>query len=563
MSDRTSFEIQVLEDKNWVVVEYSGDEGQAKAFADNLLQKGNHQAVRVVRDYKRTDGMHKETVVHEKHGTEKKSADLSLAPIAEAPMCDDIADFYGPNARQIIARLCRKYLDEMGVTPTEMLHSAGEMKRFADKDRLLFSAIDRVASLQAAATGTPSKERRDFLGKIWDDLSKRARDVTGGKKPTPPKSLAEVLAITGTNEQDTTFKRLVAMSARLIEVRNYTGKLDILSGWAAEEGGDQILNLVDCYVGDIVVSAQMIQDLLGFQPNLASALCQLCDLAEGKAQPAKFAPDTFAALNSMFSAGKLPQAKDILVGRVVRELSGTNALSRSEPKLEFEMYHRVLHRVVSHTGVLGGADMAEALAGRSARINNTGGAVAVQQAVELLLSALGDNALSVQFLLAFQQSKLGQEMAAALEEMLAARVKKAVTLNDWVPVRLAPPARMAAMTSANRALRKAEHLAEGFRTPLAVHVDEVLAKYLLDEGVIEKIDKPDDPLAMRAIRLVKFCGSGVLIEGKSLALARQRVIDHLRQPQFEEKFLASCGDVGTAEKHLREFHKLLLETGFR
>ncbi|HTH16055.1 MAG TPA: hypothetical protein VL974_05325, partial [Magnetospirillum sp.] len=94
-------------------------------------------------------------------------------------------------------------------------------------------------------------------------------------------------------------------------------------------------------------------------------------------------------------------------------------------------------------------------------------------------------------------------------------------------------------------------------------VDEALAAYLVDEGVIEKIDKPDDPLALRAIRLIKFCGSGVLIEGKSLNLARARVIDHLRQPQFEEKFLASVPEPGKAEMHLREFHRLLVETGFR
>ena len=76
------------------------------------------------------------------------------------------------------------------------------------------------------------------------------------------------------------------------------------------------------------------------------------------------------------------------------------------------------------------------------------------------------------------------------------------------------------------------------------------------------MDKPDDPLAMRAIRLVKFCGSGVLIEGKSLNMAKARVVEHLRQKQFEEKFVASMPDPSQGEKHLRDFHRLLVECGF-
>ncbi|MBF0305715.1 MAG: hypothetical protein HQL41_08725, partial [Alphaproteobacteria bacterium] len=49
----------------------------------------------------------------------------------------------------------------------------------------------------------------------------------------------------------------------------------------------------------------------------------------------------------------------------------------------------------------------------------------------------------------------------------------------------------------------------------------------------------------------------------SLDLARQRVIGHLRQSQFEQRFLASVPDAGQGEKHLREFHRILLQSGFK
>ncbi|MBC7906445.1 MAG: hypothetical protein H7Y60_06815 [Rhodospirillaceae bacterium] len=558
-----SFEIQVLTDKNWVVAEFASDEAKAKAFADNLLQKGNHSAVRVVRDRRGADGLHKETIIQEKTATPRSTGpDISLSPVSEAPVCRELGHFYDLNARLTMGRLLRKYMDEVVVSPTELLHSASEMKRFGDKGTLLFSSIDRISTLQAAASGEDAKGRRDFLNKMWEDGLARARKFLA-KKPVTPKTFADVLKGVALGGDEHPYLCLSYMSLRLLETRSWLGKLDILMAWAAEEPASPVIALMDGIVADILNSAQLIQDLLGFQSNLGAALGSLADLAEGKAQAAKFAPETFIALNQMFALGKLPQARQVLLGRVTRELGGQNPLSRNEPKQEFEVFHKVMHRLVSHRGVLGGAASAEGLVHRVSRIHAHLGSVGAGQALELALSALSDNVLRIQLLLALTEAPAMQGLGRPLTDTLASRVRGATKIDDWVPLRMPPPERMAALAAANRSLLAAPALDDELRKELGGAVDEVLAAYLVDEGVIEKIDKPDDPLAMRAIRLIKFCGSGVLIEGKSLNLARARVIEHLRQPQFEEKFLASVPEPEKAEKHLREFHRLLVETGFR
>lgn len=562
-----SFEIQVLTDKHWVVAEFASDEAKAKAFADNLLQKGNHSAVRVVRDRRGVDGLHKETIIQEKTATLKSGgADIALSPVKDTPVCRALADFYGLDARLTLGRLLRKYLDEVVVSPTELLHSAAEMKRFGDRGTLLFSSIDRISTLQATATGEDAKLRRDFLSKVWDEGMARARKFTAGKPPTP-KTLAEVLKGVEKGGDEHPYLCLSLMALRLLEVRSWVGKLDILLGWADEmaepDQAGPVLALMDGIVADILNSAQLIQDLLGYQANLGAALCALADLAEGTAEAAKFAPETFKGLNALFAKGTLPQARIVLLGRVVRELGGQNPLSRNEPKQEYEVCHKVMHRLVSHRGVLGGGAAAEAMIHRVSRIHAHLGSVGAGQAVDLALAALADNVLRVQFLLALADSPVGRGMGRALADVLTSRVRGVRGIDAWVPVRMSPPERMAGLAAVNRALQLAEAVEPALRKELAGMVDDTLAAYLVDEGVIEKIDKPDDPLALRAIRLIKFCGSGVLIEGKSLDLARARVIDHLRQPQFEEKFLASVPEPGKAEKHLREFHRLLVETGFR
>lgn len=556
-----SFEIQVLTDKNWVIAEMITDEAKAKAFADNLLQTGNHAAVRVVRDYRRADGLHSETVIQEKKATERQASEVGLCPITEAPLCSELPDFYGLPSRLTIGRLLRKYLDEVLITPSELLCDAKELKRFGDKGNLLFSGIDKVSTIQAAASGEDSKVRRDTLNKAWEQLFARARAAAEKKLPAV-KTFAEVAkagAVDGSDEAS--FLCRVLIARRLLESRSWLGKLDILLEWAAEPEAVAGMVLIDGIVADLMVPAQVIQDLLGFQANLAAALCHICDLAEGKAEAAKFAPATFAPLNKMFAEKRLPQAGQVLMSRVIRELGGVNPLSRNEPNLEFEMFHKLLHRLVGREGVTGGAAAAEALLQRSSRVHNIGDCMSAA-AMEFLLSALAEGCLKVQFLVALAESPLGGRIAEALVDALAANVKKGDHIDAWVPVRIPPRERMAALTATNKALL-ASVLPEPYKRDFGTAIDEALARYLRDEGVIEKIDKPDDPLAMRAIRLIKFCGSGVLIDGKSLNLARARVIDHLRQPNFEEKFLASVPDPVQAEKHLREFHRLLVETGFK
>ena len=376
---KTSFEIQVLDDKHWVIAEMAGDEDKAKAFAENLLQAGNHAAVRVVKDYQRIDGTHTETVLLEKQAAAKGPSDPTLANITSAPLCAELEDFYGQPARVTMGKLLRKYLDEALVTPTELLHDAKEMKRFGDKGNLLFGAIDKVSGLQARAAGDEnSKARKDFLDKSWEQLLARAKDFAAGK-PKIPAHFAE--AVAAAKGDAFTLRALLAMA--MLEKRSWFGKLDMLIAWAAEPAAAAHMPVIDGIISDLMVPAQVIQDLLGFQSNLSSALCQIVNLTEGKAEAAKFAPQSFTDLNALFAAGRLPLTREVLMGRVIREVGGTNPLSRNDPSQEFEMFHKMLHRLVDKDAVTGGPPLAESLLQRGSRVLNSGGAtVAAPQALQ-------------------------------------------------------------------------------------------------------------------------------------------------------------------------------------
>ena len=91
---------------------------------------------------------------------------------------------------------------------------------------------------------------------------------------------------------------------------------------------------------------------------------------------------------------------------------------------------------------------------------------------------------------------------------------------------------MVTATGAIRATATSALLDE-IKEQVTAHIDSVLERYLVDDNIIERMDNPNTHLRDRAVMLVKFCGAGVLPEGKALALARKRVIKLLRQPSFD------------------------------
>ena len=561
-SKSTSFEVQVLQDERWVLNKIIDDEGAAVEFADNLLTKDNYTGVRVVRDFARQDGLHSEKVLLEKSKTPQKT-EITTSTVSEAPVCTEASDAFGLSARLIIGRIFRAYLDEVYLTPTELLHNAREMKRLADKASLLMNAVDQTARLQAPQGGEEGKARRDFLHRSWEQLWDRARKAAP-EKPPKALSLAEVMAQAGKTREDLYYQARVLISAMLTEKQSWMGKLDKVLFWAAEEGADQHGALLDGLVADLLIPADAIQDLLGFQPNLAAALGKMCDLADGKAEaPPKGAAESFSALNRMFAAGRLPEAQESLFSRVGRELKSTNPLSRNEPSQEFEAYLGLMNRLISADGVVGGPLMAEGLTHRFVRQQNVGGAAGLQKAIGEVAQELRGRARATVYLMTLLGApKTVEAFGDIILKMLNRYAEDRGGIDDWTPSRIAPPDRMGALTRCNKALQACPFLPDKLRTDLATATDSVLVDYLEQSGIIEKIDKPEDPLAFRALRLVKFCASGVLIKGRSLEMAHKRVLGHLRQPNFEDKFLSSIPDKAQAEKHLREFHKLLVESGF-
>ncbi len=564
---RASFEVMTLTDGRWILSEIRETESAAQALAKKLFGNAACSGVRITKIWTRTDGSETESVIHEETRTRAEKP-VQIVPIDEPPpVCRKSRDFYEVNARLTVNRLLKNYVEKVYLTPVEIMHNWRELKRFQEADMLMPQAVDRVASLQCKLTGDDVKQRKDEIFTAIAQIGRRARKAE--EHPNLPrvkddldKVIARIERFAAPEEVD--HLCMVALCRDLSGYRNWMGKIERMTGLVTPDLRPAGLVMVDKVTADLLSVPSALKDVLGNQRNLGSALQAMLDMSEGKfpVPDGDLAP-CLETLNALFRGEGFTDSKFALMDGVLRNLKGGQPLSRNNPQAEAEEARLVVKRLLGPTGLLGGPETAAALVQRFARMGEAGGAAGRRYGIASLVQSLPDATAKVVVLLQLAESSLVPEHMSDVEGNLRTLIG-VHNLSDLIPPSLPPRERMARATAIYAALVSTTALSHEFRARLAGHVDELLARYLERDGIIQKLDHSEAHLRDRATRLVQFCGSGVLPPGgKAHSLARDRVLAHLRQPNFDLHFIEGLTSPAEMEKALRNFHSLLVRAGFR
>lgn len=542
---------------------------EAVALARKYLTAGTVQGARVVFERNLTDGITAERVIFEEIREVADGKPLRVGVIDHAPWCDTADDLYDLPARMVITRLLRRFLDRHVLTASELLYLARPLQRLQDHDsNICPAAVDRVATVQTRGReDLDIRARRDALHSMVDEVGRRARRAEGEKLmwKTSLADFQSMIRRAGQAafqdaEQDVLVRASVARC--LSGQRSWLGKLETLLGAVSDDLAPAHLAILDGFIADCLGVSEVIQDLLGERPNLASALIGLIDLIEGKDQANRDArSETAEALRALFAERRLPSGAIVVMDRVCREVQGTNPLSRNDPSEENDQYQALCRRVVALTGVFGEDRMAVALTRRYNQRLIEGGDTGWRKSIVAVAATLRESARRLHYLSALMRAREAQPYGPLITDLMVDAIK-AIRCVDDLAAGLPPPQKLSTVTSVQRAIVGTHALPEPLTERVFNRFDDMLARYIEDIRLIERLDTPEDPLRQRAERLVAFCGSGVLMEGKALALARKRVISHLRQPNFLAEFVR---DVPSEQRdaQVRAFYDRLSQAGFQ
>ncbi|MBL8644086.1 MAG: hypothetical protein JNK21_09125, partial [Rhodospirillaceae bacterium] len=204
MNARIKFEVQLFSKNKWHINDVVQSEEAAKRKAEELLALKDTEGVRIIKESHFGSDNVRESEIFKQMKEVEKEQDFSVTPVDDAPLCEQVSEYYETQARTTMSRLFSKYLEKNEITPFEMLYSHKNLKRALALDNMIPSAVDKIASLHAKATQTDSRKRKDIIYAAVDKIAARAREIDN--KPLPElkgSTLDELLAQVDAKTADT------------------------------------------------------------------------------------------------------------------------------------------------------------------------------------------------------------------------------------------------------------------------------------------------------------------------------------------------------------------------
>ncbi|WPZ34202.1 hypothetical protein T8K17_23590 [Thalassobaculum sp. OXR-137] len=564
------FEVHLQREGQWRIDSSAHSQSEAEELAKKVLNRQGVTGVRVIKETTRGETA-REQVVFEKLKSSGSSDKILIGEVDAAPLCENADALFGTDGRQILNRLFRSYLDKNGVTASEVMHEFRELRRLMDADTLIMSGVGKVAALQAKAypgTGDVTA-RRDALFGFLNELSDRAREAAAKTLPTIAKdgfeATVEKIAAQSGDADCSYFVRL-AIARELVQQRSYFAKLSQTVTWVAPCEIPIGRQAADIYISDTLCNSQTLQDLLGTRENLAAALGALIELAHGSFDAhAEGKPDdapeaTTGRLTGLFASGALPESRVVLVDRIRRQVEGKLPLSHEGGSDEDEALKGLIDNLMPEDVLLGGGPMAEALTHRQSRIINRGGVNGLREATGRLLPTFGDPVRKAAYLIALSESTLAETIRDEIDMQLDGLFVRPDSVKQIVRDNRPPNKKMQTVTAVFRKFQDSS-LDATLKARIVNRLDELLARYITEDKILDKVDDPNRPLHVRAFMLLSMCSPDMLPEGQASKLARSIVVKHLRRKDFENELVAQVPGP-EKERVLRDFHVQLYRCGF-
>jgi hypothetical protein len=365
------YEIHLLVDKRWQITEIAGNgremgEGplarsQFEELEKSVLAKANAllaagvKAVRVMRDRVRGDGFTTTTELFFKEATNSSSE----SPVTvgryegEVPLCTKPEDLASRAACKVIGVVLRSYLDKQLITALELLHLHPYIRKLNDNYSLVQGAVHQVATAQAKAAGSDLKARSGALLGFIDVIEAKAREAMAEKKlpaiEQDFRKFADRIAARYDGEQRR-FYASVGIARHFQGSQSFLAKLDFALDHLPGEPLPEMRGLLDELAAGCLDSSQLVMDLLGHQPNLATALTALSDLACGTGG-VEDKSGSLERLRGLIAEGMLPLTVECLWERVLRELGRRRPLSRTDEKQEWGLLMKLSDHLLARCPV--------------------------------------------------------------------------------------------------------------------------------------------------------------------------------------------------------------------
>lgn len=479
----------------------------------------------------------------------KDDSDQVGEALLEASYCTKPEDFFSLAAREMLSRYLPSFLEQLVITPGELVHSARYQKRLNDAGRVQMNLVDKIASLQARFKNeSPVKRLKELqtlvaqaTRKVWDD--DRDRPVATVKLD----NFADTIARLPAAERDYLGGRILA--DYLSQFKVWKDKVAALVHLLLFCEGQVAYSLVEGFLAEALRSESALDQLLGMPERLEVRCNDLIDLWKGTFEPRDTTAPVAVDINRLIAAGQTPSLRAAIEYSLFRALAGKMPLRSAEPEPEMRAAYDMFKRMWVGQNIIGGAKGIAMLEKRQSRVINTEGVTDLLRERKILVDRL-------LYLMEMTTLAVGAGNRATLKTF----IEHYFSDRDFVPRVAAgqepPVPKLQTYTSLHKAIRSS-WLLEDEKDAYCMLVEQSQAMLIGRSHLFDQIEKKGGSPSQKLLTILDMCRKGTFIDGPNYDAVRMKVQTYLQDPAFIADYVGQCA----LEERERKVQALLKALG--
>jgi hypothetical protein len=482
----------------------------------------------------------------------------ATAPPTAPTICRTPNDLYASNAKKIIGRLCRDFLDKEMLTPTELLHVTEKQHQYLNRGTDYQAAVQKAAVAQAQAAGQNVAQRVRELYNVVDTAVREGgeRLKTNPASPIDPPGFAAFVLATRKAEltEARDFFVNAALAAYLVDAKTWAEKIDRLRKLAdAASDASVVLPLVDEVLSEIVEGKTALRELFGPSETLIKFLEMLVEMLTAPKATGLELPEAGQQLRDFLSRHPVPETRAALLRQLRRSLENKAPLASGMPPADLNAHLRLLDVLTRAGDAVGGENTVDMLFERLPRVLT----VETLNAALRPLPRIDDRLIKA--------LEIHRRLATAPGRLQIRQYVDYLYENERLLLTLAkePGAigqKLQRLTKLHDAL-VTSGLSGAALTKFAEPVAALQADLIRDTKLFAKIESEAATPAARALLLLDLCAEGAFIQGANLRAAHAQIRRHMQDESFAASLLAGADDKQTQTKRLADLHDKLRRSG--
>ena len=487
------------------------------------------------------------------------------ATLAKAAYCTDVSHFYTPHARDLIGRLLRTFLDNLKLTPTEILYSLTCQRKLMTSGNVLEAAVQRAALAQVKDTEVRATQRIKELHGLVEYVTKRVRGEGRGyalDEITRDDAIKQIRQLLPTPDSAAKDFRVYSLASKWLEecpswVEKYKRLLTMFEA-IAKEGKNAPHNLAfgDVLLGEMLRSKAGLDTIIGDFDNLEQRLIDIAGLYRGEIIRRDAVPDGALSdrVAKLYSSLKLPSSRAGLAYHVYSALSGRTSIVARDVVLELSAIARLVGALRHESGFIGGIktfDLIERRIMRTLSVENLGEK----------LRQLPEKVDQVRTLVVVHDVLIGQQNKRLVRNYL-----EYVMEDRQFPIKLFSghaddQGDLVKRPAALHKLFSESGLSDMQREKYIKLCQDLQNAYIAKENFFGRIDREIKDSAMKALYLMRLCGESAFIPGEHLDAARKLVGHYIMQPDFLPSYLVDAETNEDRRRKVDNLKRFLLAAG--